>query len=149
VIDLLQASLRARDQFQAGRLDAAGLEQARQHGVGEMLDLTARRRVNAATELLARHLFGYAEQWFTFLEAPGTPATNWPAEQATRPAVVNRKVWGGNRTAAGAEAQAVTRSVLATCRQRARSALDFVSQALRGIMASLFPKPRLAAGANQ
>jgi hypothetical protein len=27
--------------------------------------------------------------------------TNYHAEQAIRPAVVNRKVWGGNRTLAG------------------------------------------------
>jgi transposase len=149
LIDLLQASLQARDQFQAGRLDAVGLAQARQQCVGDLLALTARRRRNAANERLAKHLFGYAEQWFTFLEVPGTPATNWPAEQATRPAVVNRKVWGGNRTAAGAEAQAVTMSVLATCRQGAHSALDYVSRALRGIVTALFPKPVLVTGANQ
>lgn len=33
------------------------------------------------------------------------PATNWMVEQALRPAVVNRKVWGGNRTWTGARHQ--------------------------------------------
>jgi transposase len=37
-------------------------------------------------------------QWFWFLIDPTIAATNHRAEQAIRPAVVNRKVWGGNRT---------------------------------------------------
>jgi len=61
----------------------------------------------------------------------GHDATNWRAEQGVRPAVVNRKVWGGNRTWAGARAQGVLLSVLETCRRQARSALDFVSRTLR------------------
>ena len=39
-------------------------------------------------------------------------------EQAIRPAVVNRKVWGGNRTWLGANAQSVLTSVIQTCRLR-------------------------------
>jgi hypothetical protein len=35
---------------------------------------------------------------------PALEASNWPAEQALRPAVVNRKVFGGSRTWAGAHA---------------------------------------------
>jgi transposase len=57
--------------------------------------------------------------------------TNWEGEQAIRPAVVNRKVWGGNRTWAGAHAQEVLMSVLETCKRTGRSGLEFVSQTLR------------------
>jgi transposase len=32
-------------------------------------------------------------------------ATNWRAEQALRPAVTNRKHWGGNKTWQGAHTQ--------------------------------------------
>jgi transposase len=46
--------------------------------------------------------------------------------------VVNRKVWGGNRTAAGAAAQGVLMSVIETCRRQAQSALAFVSETLCG-----------------
>jgi transposase len=56
--------------------------------------------------------------------------TNWKAEQAIRPAVVNRKVWGGNRTAAGANAQGVLMSVFETCRRHTRSAVEHVSRTL-------------------
>ncbi len=45
--------------------------------------------------------------------------------------VILRKVWGGNRTWAGARAQSVLMSVWRTCWQRGRLALDFVSQFLR------------------
>jgi transposase len=68
----------------------------------------------------------------TFLHLPGLDATNWRAEQALRPAVVNRKVWGGNRTPAGAEAQSILMSVLRTCRQQQRNSLEFISQVLCG-----------------
>ena len=64
--------------------------------------------------------------------------TNWEAEQAIRPAVVNRKVWGGNRTWVGAHSQEVLMSVLQTCKRNGRSGVDFVSQTLRA-----FGNPRL------
>ena len=79
---------------------------------------------------LLRHLGREFDALFTFLRVPEVPATNWMAEQALRPAVVNRKVWGGNRTGAGARAQEVLMSVLETCKRAGRCALDFVSQTL-------------------
>jgi transposase len=70
-------------------------------------------------------------------------ATNWPAEQAIRPAVVNRKVWGGNRTQTGAEAQAILMSVWQTAKRQGLAALDFVSQALSAFGNRLLPQPCL------
>lgn len=78
-----------------------------------------------------------------FLDKPWVDATNWRAEQAIRPAVVNRKVWGGNRTEAGAKAQGVLMSVLRTCWQAGRSAVDFVSQTLRAFGNPLLHRPVL------
>ena len=49
---------------------------------------------------------------------PSIEATNWRAEQAIRPAVVTRKVCGGNRTRRGADTQQVLASVVRTARQR-------------------------------
>lgn len=54
-----------------------------------------------------------------------------------------RKVWGSNRTWAGAQAQGVLLSVLETCRRQARSALDFVSQTLRSFGSRVLPTPVL------
>lgn len=55
---------------------------------------------------------------FLFLRAPSIDATNWRAEQAIRPAVVTRKVCGGNRTRKGADTQQLPSSVARTARQR-------------------------------
>jgi transposase len=81
---------------------------------------------------LAQHLWVHRDALFTFLRQPGLDATNWRAELAIRFGVILRKVWGGNRTWAGARAQAILMSVWRTCWQQGRSALDFLSQLLRG-----------------
>jgi transposase len=66
---------------------------------------------------------------FTFL-AHDSAATSWRAEQALRPAVVNRKVWGGNRTATGSLVQSVLLTVLGTLERQHHDLLDTLSQAL-------------------
>jgi transposase len=67
---------------------------------------------------LLRHLRNERGNLTTFLTTPGVQATNWRAEQALRPAIVNRKNWGGNRTWAGARTQQVTMSVIRSARQQ-------------------------------
>jgi transposase len=67
---------------------------------------------------LLAHLANESQHLLTFLEQPGIQATNWRAEQAIRPAVVNRKNWGGNRTPNGAEVQQTLMSVIRTSRQQ-------------------------------
>jgi transposase len=69
----------------------------------------------------------------TFLCQPGLDATNGRAELAIRFGVIRCKVWGGSRTWVGARAQAVRMSVWRTCGQQGRSALDVLSQLLRGL----------------
>ena len=76
---------------------------------------------------LAKHLLKHSMHWFWFLIDPTIDATNYQAEQAIRPAVVNRKVWGGNRTWIGAWVQGVLTSLLVTLRQRGQRALEWFS----------------------
>jgi len=52
------------------------------------------------------------------------------AEQAIRPAVVNRKVFGGNRTEAGAGGREILGSLFATCAQRGYDAMNYLSHML-------------------
>jgi len=66
----------------------------------------------------------------TFLYSPGLDATNYRAEQAIRPMVVTRKVWGGNRAERGAHSQSVLVSILQTCRQQLRPVVPFLQQLL-------------------
>jgi transposase len=61
--------------------------------------------------------------WFWFLIDPKMDATNCRAEQALLPAVVNRNVWGGNRTWRGARTQSILASLLTTLRLRGQDAL--------------------------
>jgi transposase len=97
-----------------------------------LTDLVFPPKTNAANERLAQHLWAHRDDLFTFLRQPGLDATNWRAELAIRFGVILRKVWGGSRTWAGARAQSVLMSVWRTCWQQGRSALDFLSQLLRG-----------------
>jgi transposase len=145
VIDLFGGAVHLRNQFHRGQATAAELTAARDEFEDRLLGLVNRSSAVPAYATFARHLGHYFETWFAFLTAPSIPATNWEAEQAIRPAVVNRKVWGGNRTWVGARAQAVLTSVLETCRRQARSALDFVSQALRSFANPTLPAPILIA----
>jgi hypothetical protein len=109
-----------------------GLAVARGWLANKLADAVFPPKSNAANERLAQHLWNHFDQLLTFLTVPGLDATNWRAELAIRFGVILRKVWGGNRTWAGARAQAVLMSVWRTCWQQRRSALNFLSQLLRG-----------------
>ena len=80
----------------------------------------------------------FLDSWFLFLVDPTIPATNHRAEQALKTPIVNRKVWGGNRTDAGGQTQAITCSVLQTCKNKAINAFTFLSNAFRGVLGNLF-----------
>ena len=121
-----------RDRHAAGQVSDHGLAVARGRLANELAKAVFPPKSDPANERLAKHLWGHIEQLFTFLTVPGLDATNWRAELAIRFGVILRKVWGGNRTWAGARAQAVLMSVWRTCWQQGRSALDFLSQLLRG-----------------
>ena len=79
----------------------------------------------------ALHLLNNRDAILLFLYRSDVEATNFRAEQAIRPAVINRKTSGGNRTTAGATAQAVLMSILRTCKQRSLDALSVFTQILR------------------
>lgn len=66
----------------------------------------------------AAHLAVERPALLTFLFDPTTiEATNWRAEQALRPAVVTRKLCGGNRSPCGAVSQHILASILRTAQQ--------------------------------
>ncbi|MGH2842641.1 MAG: IS66 family transposase [Solirubrobacteraceae bacterium] len=93
-----------------------------------LVELTATHDPNR--KLLA-HLKREREHTFMFLKIPGVQATNWRAEQAIRPAVVNRKNWGGNKTSQGARTQEVTISVIRTARQQQLDPIELMAEAHR------------------
>jgi transposase len=119
VSTLLQQALTVRDRYHAGHMTAHGLAVARGH-----LEHRMNRRLDqpgSVTDVqrFAAHLALEFPALFTFLLDPtAIDATNWRAEQALRPAVVTRKVCGGNRSWHGAAAQQILASVLRTAHQR-------------------------------
>jgi transposase len=143
VIALFGGAVHLRNQFHRGLASLADLTAARDRFEDRLIDLVNRSSAVPAYATFADHLARHFESWFSFLTNPALPATNWEAEQAIRPAVVNRKVWGGNRTWVGAQAQGVLVSVLETCRRQTRSAIDFVSQTLRSFGSRVLPTPVL------
>ena len=70
---------------------------------------------------------------FAFLWQPSVDATNWRAEQAIRPALVIRKVSGGNRTRRRADNQHVLASVVQTAAQRNLDLAPAIATMLRVI----------------
>jgi transposase len=146
VIGLFTAAIHLRNAHLRGAIPLAAVQDQREAFDLRLRDLLERPRRVAAYEAFAKHLWAHFPQWFGFLFDPAVEATNWLAEQAIRPAVVNRKVWGGNRTAAGAHAQGVLMSVFETLRRGSRAVVDYVSQALRAFGNSLVPRPVLLLG---
>jgi transposase len=137
VAELLRAGLDLRERHAAGEISRHGLAVARGRLENELTDLVFPPKMNAANERLAQHLWAHRDDLLTFLRQPRLDATNWRAELAIRFGVILRKVWGGSRTCAGARAQPVLMSVWRTCWQQGRSALDILSQLLRGTPVAL------------
>lgn len=143
LIALFTEAIHQRNRCLRGEVSAAWLQARRDEFDDRLRALAYPAREAPEYERLAQHLWDHFEQWFAFVSDPGIEATNWRAEQSLRPAVVNRKVWGGNRTAGGAQAQGVLLSVLETCRRQGRCVLDYVSHTLRSVGNLFLPRPVL------
>ena len=84
----------------------------------EAFEEASERRLRVLYDIVAEHLSREFDFLFTCLRCPGLDATNYRGEEALRPAVVTRKVWGGNRTENGAHTQEVLTSILRTSHQQ-------------------------------
>ena len=115
---VLQTGLAVRDRCNDGELSEHGLASVRGRLVARLGRLIDAPPPLDDTERFARHLATEFAAVFLFLWDLSVDATNWRAEQAIRPAVVIRKVCGGNRTRHGADSQQVLASVVRTARQR-------------------------------
>jgi transposase len=137
---ILKDALSLRDRHKAGEVSDHGLLSALGR-LEKRLDVELDRTFSyEPNRKLADHLLKHREQIFTFLrlrvcvEFEGdVEATNWPAEQAIRPAVINRKTSGGNRSPSGAETQAVLTSIFRTCQQRGIDPVEFLVGLLRAV----------------
>jgi transposase len=130
VLGLIDRAYALRRAWRGHRLNSDALAE---RGLGlacELEQLARGRFTYQPNRRLANHLLNHAMHWFWFLIDPTIDATNYRGEQAIRPAVVNRKVWGGNRTWNGARWQSILTSVIRTSEQRALPSFDFLLEVL-------------------
>jgi len=138
---LLQHALALRDRRDAGEITEHGLRVARGRLQARIGRVIRGRFTHEANARFARHLLRNEENLLRFLDRPDLEATNWPAEHAIRPAVVNRKSAGGNRTAQGAETQAILMSCFRTAHQKHLDPAPLIAAILRA--PSPVPQPLL------
>jgi transposase len=115
---VLQDALALRDRRDERQLSIHGLAVATGRLGARMDRLLAWRPSDDENRKLLKHLRNERSALFTFLLHPEVEATNWWGEQAIRPAVVTRKVCGGNRTWRGAHTQERLMTVHRTCHQQ-------------------------------
>jgi transposase len=125
---ILQQALQLRERREQGQISERGVAVARGRLETRLDGMLERRWRSPQNRRFANHLLREREALFTFLSCPGLEATNWRAEQAIRPMVVTRKVWGGNRTLRGARTQSVLVSILQSCRQQLRPVSSFLQR---------------------
>ncbi len=99
---VLTDALALRDRRDAHAITDHGLAVAHGRLLARLSRLIDTAPPLPAAQRFAAHLNREFAAVLAFLWAPDVEATNWRAEHAIRPAVVNRKICGGNRTPRGA-----------------------------------------------
>lgn len=115
---ILQQALAVRDRHHAGVVSAHGLAVVRGQLITRLAECLDRPSRVPDVQRFAAHLQREFAAVWSFMFDPTIDATNWRAEHAIRPAVVTRKVCGGNRSWAGADSQQILISVIRTASQR-------------------------------
>ena len=134
---VFQDALALRDRRDAGRVSAHGVRVSKGRLEARMDRILDDPDLDDESLRFALHLLRKRDALFLFLERPDVAATNFRAEQAIRPAVINRETSGGNRTPRGARTREVLMSVLRTCALRCVSAIEALKQMLHA------PAPRV------
>lgn len=103
-----------------------GVRRKRRQRFEQAMEALARPYVRSALpqQVLAERLMQHLGELFVFVQHPDVPADNNAAERAIRPFVVQRKISGGTRSAAGSHTQAVLASLFATWMLRGLQTLE-------------------------
>jgi transposase len=145
---LIGRALDLRDLRDAGDVSETQLAAERTQIEKDFDALLAKPVEHELCRRLRNFLIKHRLEILPYLHERVPEATNCRGEQAIRPAVVNRKINGGNRTPAGAHAQEILVSVHRTARQRKINPVDLVVRLLRATdpeefaRTALGPRPR-------
>lgn len=131
VKSLIKSALDLRNRHENGEIGEHGLAVAIGKLKSRLRSLLCWKITNADNLRLQKHLQRVGNQLFTFLRDREVEACNWPAEQAIRPAVVNRKISGGNRCPRGARTQEVLTTVVVTCSRSNIEPVEFLTELQR------------------
>ena len=139
VLRIVRAAFALRDRRDEGSISPHGLAVATGRLAARMDRLLEWKPSDNANRKLLDHLRKERDRdaLFRFLDEPEIDGTNWRAEQAVRPAVVTRKICGGNRTDEGRKTQQTLATVLRTCAQRGLDFCAVVTEVLRS------PSPKI------
>jgi transposase len=139
ILSIVRAAFALRDRRDEDRISPHGLAVATGRLSAPMDRLLEWKPSEDSNRRLLDHLRKERDRnaLFRFLREPQVDGTNWRGEQAVRPAVVTRKICGGNRKDEGRKTQQTIGTVLRTCTQRALDFCAIVTEALRS------PVPRL------
>ena len=96
-----------------------------------LLNLSQQIWDDADADRLTTRLAKYRQELTPFLHHADLDGTNNAAERALRPAVVMRKITGGSRSVAGAQAWAVLASVMRSAEQQGRDVVETIRTLLR------------------
>lgn len=116
---------RARDE-----LTAETYASRRERVAGRLQELLDTPWQSVQAKRLIKRLRRHRNDLFTFLDHPHVPFENNRAEREIRPAVILRKNSYGNRSDAGADAQAVLMTVFRTLKQRGHHPIQTIVCAL-------------------
>lgn len=139
---VLGTALALRDRRDRGELLGHGLRVTVGRLEARTDRLLAGRVTHRPNRRFLQHLHTERPALFTCLHRADVGATNWQAELAIRPAVVTRKVCGGNRTARGATTQSIVASVLRSAHQQRHDPLALLialQRSPRPVVADLLP----------
>jgi transposase len=115
VLALLRQAIEVRQRYEQGEISLSAMRAiATRLANGPLHELLCLPQRSATNLRLSNHLAKLSPYLFTFLRDPRCESTNNRAERELRPAVVNRKSWGGNRTDNGARTFERIASVLRT-----------------------------------
>ena len=90
---------------------------------------------------LAARIERFQSELFVFVQYPGVPSGNNPAERALRPSVVARKISGGTRSAKGSKTMAALRTLFGTWALRGRDTLQACIELVTGTPAPVRAAP--------
>jgi len=91
---------------------------------------------------LAERFYQHCESYFRFITDPAIGPTNNVAEQAIRFVAIHRRITQGTRGAAGRSWFERICTVVVTCQQQGRSALEFIEQSVHSLFTGE-PSPSL------